>query len=152
MERQSKATRRTVLRGVLVTGASVATGAAVAGCGSDGGSSSGDNGDGGTDSPDSGVALGSSEEVPEGGAKLYREQKVVVSRAEGDEFTGFSAVCTHRKCVLSEVKEQEGICACHGSRFDLSDGSVLKGPATTPLPKVPVRVEGGRLVTGSGES
>ncbi|MFI7068358.1 transglycosylase domain-containing protein [Kribbella sp. NPDC050124] len=31
-------------------------------------------------------------------------------------------------------------CNCHGSRFNISDGSVVNGPATQPLPAKPIAV------------
>jgi nitrite reductase/ring-hydroxylating ferredoxin subunit len=37
-------------------------------------------------------------------------------------------------------------CACHGSEFDLRDGSVLEGPATVALAVIPLALEGDRLL------
>jgi nitrite reductase/ring-hydroxylating ferredoxin subunit/uncharacterized membrane protein len=55
--------------------------------------------------------------------------------------------CSHRGCSLSEgeVEGDEIVCACHGSRFSLRDGSVLGGPATTAQPAFQVRENAGRL-------
>jgi nitrite reductase/ring-hydroxylating ferredoxin subunit/uncharacterized membrane protein len=55
--------------------------------------------------------------------------------------------CSHRGCSLSEgtVESDEVICACHGSRFSLRDGSVRHGPATAAQPAFQVRVENGRV-------
>lgn len=49
--------------------------------------------------------------------------------------------CSHRGCSLSEgeLEGQEIICACHGSRFSLRDGSLKAGPATSPQPTFQVR-------------
>lgn len=95
--------------------------------------------------------LGAADAVPVGGARLYRDEKLVVSQPAGGEFRAFSAVCTHAGCMLSSVEELEALCTCHGSRFDTASGEVLAGPANEPLPEVPVRVEGGRLVAGPGD-
>lgn len=84
--------------------------------------------------------------VPGGCSKLFRERKLVVSQSSKGEFEAFSAVCTHRGCVPDRVEKDEGNCPCHGSRFDATTGKVLQGPATTPLPRIPVREEGGKLV------
>jgi Rieske Fe-S protein len=48
----------------------------------------------------------------------------------------FDGLCTHKKCdKLSYDSASKKIqCGCHESNFDL-DGKVLKGPATTDLPK-----------------
>jgi nitrite reductase/ring-hydroxylating ferredoxin subunit/uncharacterized membrane protein len=44
--------------------------------------------------------------------------------------------CSHRGCLLSsgEVEGESITCPCHGSRFDLHDGSIERGPATAPQP------------------
>ncbi|NEE52510.1 Rieske (2Fe-2S) protein, partial [Streptomyces sp. SID8455] len=84
------------------------------------------------------------------GAKLYREQRLVVSCPAKGEYKAFSAQCTHGGCVLTKVEGTEGHCACHGSRFDTTTGKVVQGPATVPLPAVPVTAEGGKLVAGPG--
>jgi nitrite reductase/ring-hydroxylating ferredoxin subunit/uncharacterized membrane protein len=53
--------------------------------------------------------------------------------------------CSHRGCPLSdgEVEGHEIVCACHFSRFDLRDGSVVSGPATAPQPAFDVRRQDG---------
>lgn len=131
------ATRRTVLRGAALAG----IGLTAAACS-------------GSDEPDDPATptapegLGVAGAVPVGGARLYREQRVVVAQPAEGEFRAFSAVCTHRGCVLAPVEGTEGLCTCHGSRFDVTSGEVLQGPATKPLPEVPVRAEDGRLTVG----
>lgn len=49
--------------------------------------------------------------------------------------------CSHRGCSLAEgeVSGHEVVCSCHGSRFDLRNGSLLGGPATAPQPAYEVR-------------
>jgi nitrite reductase/ring-hydroxylating ferredoxin subunit len=56
--------------------------------------------------------------------------------------------CSHRGCPLSEMGEVDGeiiTCNCHGSQFDLRDGSLQRGPATTPQPSYDVRESDGRV-------
>ncbi len=58
--------------------------------------------------------------------------------------------CTHAGCSFvddgGEVADGTTLlCACHGSEFDLRDGSVLLGPATEGLDIITLRIEGGRL-------
>ena len=55
--------------------------------------------------------------------------------------------CSHRGCSLSdgEVKDDEVVCSCHGSRFSLRDGAVKHGPATASQPAFQVRVQDGRI-------
>jgi len=55
--------------------------------------------------------------------------------------------CSHRGCLLSSgVVEGESItCPCHGSRFDLRDGSIERGPATAPQPVFETREREGTI-------
>ncbi len=55
--------------------------------------------------------------------------------------------CSHRGCGLStgEIEGEVVTCPCHGSRFDLRDGSVLRGPATAPQPAYEVRESAGQI-------
>ncbi|TSB32392.1 Rieske (2Fe-2S) protein [Streptomyces sp. NBC_01525] len=129
--------RRTVLRGAALVGAA---GFGVAACSGGSGPDSG--------VPTEPVELGAAAEVPVGGAKLYREDRLVVSQPSKGTFKCFSATCTHAGCVLTEVTKEEGDCSCHGSRFDVTNGQVLQGPATKPLPEVPIKNKGGKLIAG----
>ncbi|MEO3762555.1 Rieske (2Fe-2S) protein [Streptomyces sp. B8F3] len=141
--------RRTVVAAVGAGGLT----AALAACGDDpgDGGGSGDSGsaelkpeEGGEDGPQ----LGTTDEVPEGGGKIFKDQKVVVTQPEPGEFKAFSAVCTHQGCLVSSVEDGTINCACHGSKFAIADGSVAKGPATQPLPAEDVRVDGDVLRQG----
>lgn len=55
--------------------------------------------------------------------------------------------CSHRGCSLAsgEVEGAVLICPCHGSRFDLRSGEVLRGPATAPQPVLETRTRAGRV-------
>ncbi|UUU42576.1 Rieske (2Fe-2S) protein [Streptomyces sp. NBC_00162] len=135
--------RRTVLRGAAALAGAAGAGAALAACSTE------TNSGGNTPAtPTAPVELGAAAEVPVGGAKLYREQKLIVSCPAAGEYKAFSAQCTHAGCVLDKIVEGEGTCPCHGSRFDAATGKVLRGPATDPLPAVPVKAENGKLVAG----
>jgi nitrite reductase/ring-hydroxylating ferredoxin subunit/uncharacterized membrane protein len=55
--------------------------------------------------------------------------------------------CSHRGCSLAGGKIDEHIvtCPCHGSQFDIQDGSVQRGPATTAQPVFDVRERDGSI-------
>jgi nitrite reductase/ring-hydroxylating ferredoxin subunit len=55
--------------------------------------------------------------------------------------------CSHRGCALSSgsVEGESITCPCHGSRFDLRDGSIERGPATAPQPVFETRDVEGRI-------
>lgn len=90
--------------------------------------------------PAAGTVLAAPGDVPVGGGQVTPEPAVVVTQPSPGEFRAFSALCTHRGCTVAGVVDGAIQCPCHGSRFDLSDGSVLAGPATEPLPAVEVTV------------
>ncbi|WP_432588780.1 Rieske (2Fe-2S) protein [Streptomyces sp. HD1123-B1] len=133
------ASRRTVLCGAALAGAA---GLGVTAC------SAGGGGTKAPVTPTAPVDLGAADAVPAGGSKLYREDRLVVARDADGAYTAFSAVCTHAGCVVDAVEGNKISCSCHGSEFDARTGKVLQGPATQPLPSVPVKAKGGKLVAG----
>ncbi len=63
---------------------------------------------------------------------------VATYRDEDGTVHTVSAVCTHLGCVVSwNNGERTWDCPCHGSRFGV-DGTVLNGPAVSPLEPVDV--------------
>ncbi|MFJ5805224.1 Rieske (2Fe-2S) protein [Streptomyces sp. NPDC093093] len=143
MSASQSAARRTVLKGAAALAGAAGAGVTLAAC-----STGTDSGGRSPAVPTEPVELGAASEVPVGGATLFRERKLVVCCPAEGQYKAFSAQCTHAGCVLDEIVEGEGNCPCHGSRFDVATGKVLRGPASAPLPSVPVKVEGGRLVAG----
>lgn len=71
----------------------------------------------------------------------------VVLLKQGDRVYATSSVCTHVGGPLDEG-ELDGACVTcpwHGSQFDLRDGSVLHGPATSHLTTYETRVSDGNV-------
>ncbi|MCK8436325.1 Rieske (2Fe-2S) protein [Streptomyces sp. D2-8] len=126
-------TRRTVL---LATGATGAA-ALVAACGG-----GGDDSGSASTSATAGQALAETDEIPVGGGKIFKDEKVVVTQPEQGQFKAFSAICTHQRCTLASVSDGMINCPCHGSKFRIADGAVAHGPATRPLPAEDIVVEG----------
>lgn len=144
------------------TAAVVAAGlaAALAACGS-GGASGNDSGNGNaagnSDTAENGngpgdrtADLGATKTIPEGGGKVFEERKVVVTQPRAGEFKAFSAVCRHQGCIVHDVSGGTINCACHGSKYAITDGGVRRGPATRPLPEQRLSVKDGELRLGSG--
>ncbi|MFD9498684.1 Rieske (2Fe-2S) protein [Streptomyces sp. NPDC060035] len=145
-------------RTVLTAGAA----ALVTGCGS--------SGDGGGDSdgsaaptsapqtPDtsrtpetpeaSGGELTRTSDIPVGGGTIFKDRKVVVTQPDAGEFKAFSAVCTHAGCIVASVSDGTINCACHGSKFSITDAAVEAGPAPRPLPAEKITVEGDSIRLG----
>ena len=92
------------------------------------------------------AALASTSDIPVGGGKILATQKIVLTQPKSGEFHGFSAVCTHAGCTVGSVSGGTINCPCHGSRFNISTGAVVNGPATSPLPAVNIKVQGTSIV------
>jgi len=92
------------------------------------------------------AALASTSDVPVGGGKILADKKIVITQPKSGEFHGFSAVCTHAGCIVGTVSGGTINCPCHGSRFSITNGSVVNGPAPSPLPPVGIKVQGTSIV------
>jgi Rieske Fe-S protein len=96
---------------------------------------------------EAGAEVATTADVPAGGGLILAEAGVVVTQAQPGEFKAFSSTCTHQACQVTGVTETID-CICHGSKFSLTDGSVVQGPATEPLPEKEITVTGQRIVLG----
>jgi Rieske Fe-S protein len=90
-------------------------------------------------------ALAATADIPVGSGKVITDADVVISQPTAGKFVAFSATCTHQGCSVSTITGNTVNCPCHGSSFALADGSVVKGPATNPLPEKDIRVSGGQI-------
>lgn len=131
--------RRALLRGAAAVGVAGVAGLALAACSTASGST-------GTSTASGPTTLGPTSDVPVGGGKVYKDQKIVVTQPVSGQFKAFSAVCTHAGCLVDAVQGGTIQCPCHGSRFKVADGSVANGPASSPLPAKTVAVQNGNLV------
>ena len=63
-----------------------------------------------------------------------RKRRISVARVDGRLYA-FDDSCTHLQCPLSGglLTGTTIMCQCHGSRFDITTGAVMNGPATEPL-------------------
>lgn len=154
--------RRAVLRGAAAAGLAGICAPLLAACGGDGDAggtpsagptsssapTSGPTSSAPSSAPSTGggAVLGPVSDVPVGGGKVFADQKVVVTQPTAGQFKGFSAVCTHAGNPVGSVENGQIVCPFHQSRFNIADGSVAKGPATTPLPSVDVTVQGGNIL------
>lgn len=152
------AARRTVVAAVGAAGLT----AALAACGgsmadegsgdskAEGGGQAGSSGASGGDAAGGGggAILAKTSEIPKGGGKIFKADKVVVTQPQDGDIKAFSAICTHAGCVVGEVSGGTINCMCHGSKFDITDGSVKKGPATKGLAPAKVNVKGDSVALG----
>jgi Rieske Fe-S protein len=75
----------------------------------------------------------------------FSDQGFFIIRRDG-QLLALSAICTHRKCLLTAEPDRSFYCKCHGSTFDPA-GHVTEGPARRDLPLLPTTTdEQGRLL------
>ena len=140
-------------RRALLTGAGVACAAMLAGC------AARDSANGATapaasssaasaaPAPSRG-ALAATSQIPEGGGTIIDAERMVITQPSPETFNAFSAICTHEGCFVGSVSHGTINCPCHGSEFSIKDGSVVRGPATRPLPRMAIKVEGTSIFPG----
>jgi len=92
--------------------------------------------------------LATTADVPVGGGKIVSGANVVLTQPVAGTFKGFSAVCTHQGCIVATIANGTIDCPCHGSKFSVKDGSVVNGPASSPLPPVKITVQGTSILKG----
>src|SRR5271166_3097722 len=79
------------------------------------------------------------------GGTVLEAQDTVLTQPQAGQFKAFSATCTHQGCTVSDVSGGTINCPCHGSQYNIVDGSVVTGPASQPLPKKTVTLGGDTL-------
>jgi nitrite reductase/ring-hydroxylating ferredoxin subunit len=72
--------------------------------------------------------------------------RIALANVAGTVFA-IDDTCTHRGCSLGDGKLDGSTvqCACHGSRFDVTTGAVVRGPAEEPVRRYPVQVTNGEV-------
>jgi len=94
------------------------------------------------------AVLASTADIPVGGGKILADKKIVITQPRAGSFSAFTAVCTHLGCIVGTVSGGTINCPCHGSRFSIVNGSVVSGPALSPLPPVSIKVQGTSILQG----
>jgi nitrite reductase/ring-hydroxylating ferredoxin subunit len=91
------------------------------------------------------IQVGLSKDVALGTMKGFKagDKAILVANIAG-KFNAIGNKCTHRGCSLSmgRLEGEVVTCPCHGSRFNVKTGAVVRGPAEEPEPSHPVTIEG----------
>jgi Rieske Fe-S protein len=94
--------------------------------------------------PPSGPSVATSE-VKVGGGVILEDADYVITQPSKGDFKAFSTICTHLRCPVTEIAGGTINCRCHGSRYSITDGSVVHPPATQGLKESDVTVGGGKV-------
>ena len=94
------------------------------------------------------AVLAKTTDIPVGGGKILAGPKIVITQPKAGSFKAFTAVCTHLGCTVGSVSGGTINCPCHGSKFSVTNGSVVNGPASSPLAPVSIKVQGTSIVRG----
>lgn len=82
--------------------------------------------------------------VPEGATDDANSAATLLRLRGSGELRAYSLVCTHAGCAVCVFRSDESllVCPCHNSTFDAAAGGrVLTGPASQPLPELPLAVD-----------
>ena len=94
--------------------------------------------------------VGDAADLPDNYVNPYyledRKLRVTVARVDGSLYA-FDDLCPHEACPLSAglLTGTTLMCQCHGSKFDVTTGAVLRGPAEKPLTTYEVREQDGQI-------
>ncbi|MET8761595.1 Rieske (2Fe-2S) protein [Lentzea sp. NPDC004782] len=152
MNTESPVSRRAALCGIVValavpSGLVTACSSGSAGTGSSGSTPEKQSGSQTTGS--SGTKLVALADVPEGGGTVVDGpggKKIVVARVSATQVKAYDATCPHQGVTVGEPAAGTITCPAHGSQFGAADGKVKKGPATSGLRAVAVKVDGEQVV------
>ncbi|OYO14639.1 Rieske (2Fe-2S) protein [Enemella evansiae] len=134
--------RRQVLRGGVLAAAGLGVGLAATACGDQSQAAPSPS-----PTPSAPPVQVPKDKVAVGGGVVLEKRFVVTQPTAGD-FRAFSNICPHGGCSVSYVRQQQIVCACHGSEFSIVDGSRTLGPARTGLAQATVTDDGDNLRIG----
>jgi nitrite reductase/ring-hydroxylating ferredoxin subunit len=89
-------------------------------------------------------------DVPPGSAFdfTWQDKPAIVINLDG-EYKAYRNVCTHNGCATKYYGGDNLTCPCHSSIFEVANGDVRQGPATSPLRSIDVAVEGDSIVVAA---
>lgn len=86
-----------------------------------------------------------------------RDEPLVPTRLDGvvdETLVAYSRLCTHAGCAVALYRDRDQalFCPCHQATFDARRGAVpTGGPASIPLPQLPLGVDGAGNLIAAGD-
>ena len=97
------------------------------------------------------VKVAALSDIPPGDMVSVRvgAEEILLVNLDGD-LHACDDICTHAYANLSEgdLEEGEVVCPLHGAVFDVASGAPVTPPATEPLRKFAIRIEGDDILVG----
>ncbi|MGH7268881.1 MAG: ubiquinol-cytochrome c reductase iron-sulfur subunit [Polyangiaceae bacterium] len=101
------------------------------------------------------LALASATPVVPDNAPDDDNSVAVLVRLHGSgELRAYSRICTHAGCAVCIFRGRESklVCPCHHSVFDAAAGGrILSGPASQPLPELPLAINAEGFLVADGD-
>jgi 3-phenylpropionate/trans-cinnamate dioxygenase ferredoxin component len=95
------------------------------------------------------VEIAKTDEIASGQMKAIKkdDKNILVTNVTG-KFYAISARCTHAGGDLSKGKLDGSIVTCprHGSKFDVTTGKAVGGPAKQDVSSYPVKIQGSSIL------
>lgn len=90
-------------------------------------------------------------EIPVRGSKIFQYPTdvapCILVRTTETDYVAYSRLCTHNSCpVFWRPEDNAFACPCHGGMFSVTNGAVLQGPPTRPLPRVRLEIQANDIV------
>lgn len=79
---------------------------------------------------------------------------MLVRFRDSGEVRAYSRICTHAGCSVCVFRADQSllVCPCHHSTFDASAGGrIVSGPASKPLPELPLAVDDEGVLVADGD-
>lgn len=89
-------------------------------------------------------------QLPVGGNAVFHypneSEPCLLLRTDKNTLVAYSQKCTHLACAVVPDKEAgKLLCPCHHGYFETSTGRPLAGPPRRPLPRITLRISGGKV-------
>jgi cytochrome b6-f complex iron-sulfur subunit len=113
-------------------------------CSKSGDTPSGNNGGNNGGTPTIDLSSSSFSSLQTVGGYAY-SGNIIIIRTSTSNYVALTKICTHQGCTVTyDSSADKIICPCHGSQYNTS-GTVLLGPAPSPLKMYTVTVDGKSL-------